>query len=433
MIRNFQPFTQHTLLLCQSVSRLQSFGLIRPDLFQQIISRYQYGIALNSSVFPLIWFQRQKRQTHSTVPTHAPQLYFNFSFLFNLTTSPQGDKVQSIQTSRSHTSSLPPAIPSLLLQTLSFRLNQSNSSSLISVFNLRLLQSKVPVHTPVTPAISSGKVLLSGLLIDNHLLLRQLNTLHPFGSNAYGAKSSTIGKARSNTAGVMVRRILERSQQPRLSPPSSVVRPFPVPQGSHFILAHGAMTVTDTPSQEMKTNRQPSPQPWAVPATLDWVEGLSISASVGDPVLPLTQRPSRRISQQLFTRQPSIIATTADLRVIGAQPEVEAFPTSSPPQITVRRSVTNRPLTAPTLDQPVELSYSRSDAPIKQAISTLKANLAEMQTYSTQQLNALANTPLQPSQASRYELPPAEVNRIADQVYNTIERKLRTEKERRGR
>ena len=398
MIRNFQPFTQHTLLLCKSAFRLQSFGLIRPDLFQQIISRYQYGVALNSSVFPLIWFKRQKHQTPSTVPTHASQLYFNFSFLFNLTTSPQDDKVQPIQTRRSHTSSLPPAIPSPIPQTLSFRLNQSSSSSLISVFNLRLLQSKVSVHTPVTPAISSGKVFPAGLLIVNRL----------------------------------VRTMLGRSQSTRLFSPPSDVHPFPVPQGSHFILAHGAMTVPDTPSQERKTNRQPPLQPQTAPATLDWVEGLPISASVGDPILPITQWPSRPILQQLFTRQPSIITTTADLRVIGAQPEVEALPTSSPPQTTVRRSVTNRRLSAPTLDQPVELSYSRSDVPIKQAISTLKANLAEMQTYSTQQLTALANTPLQPSQASRYELPPAEVNRIADQVYNTIERKLRTERERRG-
>jgi len=402
MIRNFQPFTQHTLLLCKSAFRLQSFGLIRPDLFQQIISRYQEGVALNSSGFPLIWFQRQKRQTHSTVPTHASQLYFNFSFLFNLTTSPQGDEIQPIQIRRSHTSSLPPAIPSPIPQTLSFRLNQSSSSSLISVFNLRLLQSKVSVHTPVTPAISSGKVFPAGLLIVNRL----------------------------------VRTMLGRSQSTRLSSPRSVPRPFPiVPQDSPFILAPGAATVPDVPPfQKVRTNRQPSLQYGMTPATPDGLDiTLPISTRIRDPALPLTQRISRQISQQLRTRQPSLSAATGDFRVMGTQPQVEALPTGSPAKITVRRSVTNRPLTAPTLDQPVELSYSRSDAPIKQAISTLKANLAELQTQSDQQLNALANTPLQPSQASRYELPPAEVNRIADQVYNTIERKLRTEKERRGR
>jgi Rieske Fe-S protein len=85
------------------------------------------------------------------------------------------------------------------------------------------------------------------------------------------------------------------------------------------------------------------------------------------------------------------------------------------------------------LDQAAELSYSRQDATIKQAINTLKANLAEVQTHSAQQINALANASLKPSQASQYKLPPVEVNRIADQVYNTLERKLRTEKERRGR
>lgn len=234
----------------------------------------------------------------STVSIHAPQLYFNFSFLFNLTALPQGDKIQSIQIRRSHTSSLPPATASLIPQALSL------------------------------------------------------------------------------------------------------------------------------------INRQQFPQTWAA---LDWFEGLPISASIGDSVLPLTQRRSRRISQLLLARQPSITSATKELRIIGAQTKVKARPTSSTLKTPVHRAATKRSITSPMLDQAAELSYSRQDATIKQAINTLKANLAEVQTHSAQQINALANASLKPSQASQYKLPPVEVNRIADQVYNTLERKLRTEKERRGR
>jgi hypothetical protein len=396
MIRNFQPLTQHTLLLCKSTFRLQAFGLIRPDLFQRIISRYQYGVALNSSGFPLIWFQRQKRQVSSTVLSHGAQLYFNFSFLLNLITSPQSGK--PIQTRQSQTFSFPFAMPSLIPQARSFRLNQFNSPSLVSDFNLRLLQPKVPVQTFLTPAIASDKVFPSGLLIDHHL----------------------------------IRRIFGRSQSTRLSVP----RPFSVvPQGFPFILAPGAATISDgSPFQKVRTNRQRSLQPRMAPATSDGLDPtLPISARMGNSVLPLTQRRSRRISPQLLTRQPSLSAATGDFSVMGIQPQVGELPPSAPAKPTVWRTATKPAISSSPLDQPAELSYSHLDVPIKQAINSLKANLAELQTQSAQQMNALAKASWQPSQASHYELPATEVNRIADQVYNALERNLRTERERRGR
>lgn len=93
------------------------------------------------------------------------------------------------------------------------------------------------------------------------------------------------------------------------------------------------------------------------------------------------------------------------------------------------QQTTIRPAAPPSFDNPsLALPYYRASAPVTQELSKVKTQLATLQA-NTEQLSLQAIA----AKSISTPLPTEEVNRLSEQVYQAIERKIRIEQERRGR
>ncbi|HEY9617778.1 MAG TPA: hypothetical protein V6C64_13100 [Microcoleaceae cyanobacterium] len=397
----FQPLTGQSRSKLHPAFQLQSVGLVRLGWIQQIIERYQRCSVSTFSGLSFIWVRSPQPQSFQPHHLQVVQPFlllqsitFNlsFSFLFNRTVFPTSDRTQKTQNLAQKVFGVfnqRAVIQRFMPQVLSFRQESFPSLPL------------APSARPVTLA----------------------------------AQSSRIATVRSNKFPFAEPRSSTRLQQ-RL-PERSLYRPNAT-SAPRIHPSHNSATaplLQDIGSPQL-ISPQSYPARLAGTANLDWADGeMAITLSLRTLSLPLTQRRFRSTSPQFLSRQfrqPTIARNPSQFPLIGSSAIREELPPVSLPPITVRRTAAGQRSTptSANLGEIPQFSYSRPEAPIRQAIDTLRTKLTNLENRSDPSSHSPGEAGLSPNGSG---LPPTEVNRIADQVYSTIERKLRIEQERRGR